>query len=68
MKTEFTLTLFDDNNSRRKLTAMGTLEVMFDDSRNVLPPDYYWFADQIPMGSTIKVTMELVAPSNSAAG
>lgn len=61
MKTEFILTLFDDAVTRHKLEAMSKLEVMLDDNRNVLPPAYYRFTDEVPMGSTIKVTLELVS-------
>lgn len=60
MKTEFVLTLFDDSITRRKLEALSKLEAMFDDGRNRLPPEYYFFSDEIPMGSKVKVTLELI--------
>lgn len=58
MKTEFTLTLFDDEYVRKKLDFLSRLEAMFDDDRNPLPDDYYYFSDGVPFGATIKVTLE----------
>ena len=60
MKTEFELTLFDNKKNRKKLGCMNTLEVLFDDEDNKLPEDYYWFAEDIPLGTKIKVTLEVV--------
>jgi hypothetical protein len=67
MKAEFPLTLFDDDRTKRKLGSMSKLEVMFDDARNTLPPEFFWFSDEVPMGSTIMVTLELVcAPKDES--
>ena len=60
MKAEFQLVLYDDEKTRRKLKMMGTLEAAFDDERNSLPDEYYWFSDHMPLGSRIRVTLELL--------
>ena len=60
MKTEFILKLFDDEKMRNKLTIMNCLEAMLDDERNVLPEEYYYFTDNIPLGKSIKITFELI--------
>lgn len=60
MKTEFELTLFDNTKNRKKLECMNTLEVIFDDEDNKLPEDYYWFADELPLGAKIRVTFEVI--------
>lgn len=60
MKAEFTLTLFDDQHVKDKLVLLSKLEAMFDDARNTLPKEYYWFADEVPMGAKVKITMEVV--------
>ena len=60
MKTEFELTLFDDKHTAKSLTVLNKLEAMFDHPRNLIPESYYWFSDEIPIGSTIRVTLELV--------
>ena len=60
-KTEFYLQLVDnDPFIDKKLEVMNKLEVMFDDCRFPAPDDFYFFSDEIPKGSTIKVTLELV--------
>ena len=63
MKSEFLLTLFDDEWVRHKAKALNCLELMFDDHRNQLPDSYYYFSDEIPLGTTIRVTMEVVSPA-----
>ncbi len=57
---EFELTLFDDTETRQKLGVLSRFEAMFDDSRNELPPEYYKLTDELPFGSTIRVTMEVI--------
>lgn len=52
------MTLFDDESVKKKLTMLGTLEAMFDDSRNEQPEEYYWFSDHMPLGTRIRVTLE----------
>jgi hypothetical protein len=60
MKTEFELTLFDDEATAKRLTILNKLEAMFDDPRNVIPESYFYFSDKIPVGSTIRVTFEVI--------
>jgi hypothetical protein len=60
MKTQFDLTLFNDEKTKEKLEIMNCLEAMFDDDRNHLPNEYYFFSDGIQMGRTVRVTLELV--------
>lgn len=56
----FDLKLYKDYHVKQKLEVMSRLEAMFDDGRNVLPEEYYWFTEDIPVGTTILVTMEVV--------
>jgi hypothetical protein len=57
-KASFEMTLFDDETTTKKLSLLNTLETMFDDARNILPQEYYWFSDNVPLGTTIRVTLE----------
>ena len=59
----FDLCLHDDDITEQNLRFMGTLEAAFDHPKNVLPPEYFFFADHIPVGSTVRVTLELVRPN-----
>jgi len=59
-KAEFVLTFFDDYDFKRKLGILSKIEAAFDDSRNELPPEYYWFSDEVPLGRKIKITFELM--------
>ena len=56
----FELTLFNDEHTRDKLHMLNTLEAMFDDARNVLPEEYFYFSDDLPLGSRVRVTFELI--------
>jgi hypothetical protein len=40
MKTTFDLTLFDDEETRKKGRLLNRLELMFDDFRNPLHDEY----------------------------
>ena len=60
MKAEFQMTLFDDEQTRKKLTILNTLETMFDDERNILPSEYFYFSDELPLGSRVRITFEVV--------
>lgn len=62
MKTTFDMTLFDDEKTRKQLTILNCLETMFDDERNILPEEYLYFSDDLPMGSTVRVTFEVIEP------
>jgi hypothetical protein len=59
-KAEFELTLFDDEKTRKKLTLLNTLETMFDDERNILPPEYFYFSNELPLGTKVRVTFEVL--------
>jgi hypothetical protein len=59
-KAEFELTFFDDVHFKRKLGALSKIEAAFDDNRNKLPPEYYWFSDEVPLGSKVNITFELI--------
>jgi hypothetical protein len=54
------MTLFDDEKTRQKLTVLNRLETMFDDERNVLPPEYFYFSDELPVGSKVRITFEVL--------
>ena len=60
MKATFDMTLFDDETTRKKLTVLNTLETMFDDERNILPPEYFYFSDDLPVGSKVRMTFEVI--------
>lgn len=60
MKTTFELTLFDDEDTRKKGRLLNRLELMFDDVRNPLPDEYYKLVTEIPFGSKVRVTFEVV--------
>ena len=60
MKITFDMTLFDDEKNRKKLTCLNKLETLFDDERNILPEEYFYFSDGLPMGSTVRVTFEVI--------
>lgn len=60
MKAIVDMTLFDDEVARKKLTILNTLETMFDDERNTLPPEYFYFSDELPLGSKVRITFEVI--------
>jgi hypothetical protein len=60
MKTTFDLTLFDDEKTRKKGRLLNRLDLMFDDVRNPLPEEYYKIATEIPFGSKVRVTFEVI--------
>lgn len=60
MKTTFDMTLFDDAETRKKLTMLSRLEAMFDDERNILPSEYFYFSDDLPLGSRVRITFEVI--------
>lgn len=60
MKTEFVMTLWDDAETAKKLTMLNRLETLVDHSKNTLPEDYFWFSDNLPVGSRVKITFEVV--------
>ena len=60
MKTEFEMTLFDDEETAKNLTILNRLEALFDHSKNTLPEDYFWFSDNLPVGSRVKITFEVI--------
>ena len=60
MKTEFEMTLFDDEETAKKMTVLNRIETLFDHSKNNLPEDYFWFSDSLPVGSRVKITFEVI--------
>ncbi len=60
MKTTFDMTLFDDEITRKKLTLLNTLETMFDDERNILPLEYFYFSESLPLGTKVRITFEVI--------
>jgi hypothetical protein len=60
MKTEFEMTLFDDEETAKNLTMLNRLEALFDHSKNSLPEEYFWFSDNLPVGSRVKITFEVI--------
>lgn len=60
MKTSFVLELKDDMKTENALKFLNRIEVMFDDVRNTLPKEWYWFTEELPLGSKVKFTMEVI--------
>lgn len=65
MRADFTLTLFDDEATRKKRSLLNCLEVMFDDPRNHLPLEYFSFSDHVPFGRQVRVLFELLPENQS---
>ena len=59
-KVSFNLTHWNDRETEIRLEYLSKLETMFGHPKNPLPDDYYLLTENIPLGSTIKVTMEFV--------
>jgi len=64
MKAEVIWTLFDDDIVKEKLEIMNTLETMWDDERNAIPEELSFFMCDLPLGSKVKITFELVELNN----
>ena len=60
MKAEVIWTLFDDDIVKEKLEIMNTLETMWDDERNKISDELIFFVEDLPLGSKVKITFELV--------
>ena len=60
MKAEVIWTLFDDDIVKEKLEIMNTLESMWDDERNKISDELIFFVEDLPLGSKVKITFELV--------
>ena len=53
-------TLFDDDISKEKLEILNTLETMWDDERNERPDELNFFVEELPLGSKVRITFELL--------
>jgi len=60
MKTELELTLWDDEETARKLSMLSPLEILFDHSKNSLTDEYYRLSDNLPVGARVKITFEVI--------
>ncbi len=60
MKATFDMTLWDDAETAKDLTILNRLEALFDHSKNSLPEEYYWFSDNLPVGSRVRITFEVI--------
>ena len=65
MKTQFEMTLFDNEDNRRKAECMGTLEIMLDDLDNPLPDAWYEVFNSeagqgVNWGDKVRVTLEII--------
>ncbi len=58
MKTEFTLKLYDDESTKKKLETMNSLEVAFDDERNNVPDDYWKILEELKTGDYLRISIE----------
>ena len=54
------MTLWDDAETAKDLTILNRLEALFDHSKNSLPEEYYWFSDNLPVGSKVRITFEVI--------
>jgi PDZ domain-containing secreted protein len=57
-KTEFTLKLYDDESTKKKLETMNSLEVAFDDERNNVPDDYWKILEELKTGDSLRISIE----------
>lgn len=53
-------TLFDDDTSKEKLEILNTLETMWDDERNERSDELNFFVEELPLGSKVRITFELL--------
>jgi hypothetical protein len=58
VKTEFTLKLYDDESTKKKLETMNSLEVAFDDERNNVPDDYWKILEELKTGDYLRISIE----------
>jgi PDZ domain-containing secreted protein len=58
VKTEFTLKLYDDESTKKKLETMNSLEVAFDDERNNVPDDYWKILEELKTGDSLRISIE----------
>lgn len=62
IKTEFTLTLYENPKNKEKSSVMGALEIMFDDEDNALPSAFLTLngdaGTDVPWGIQYKITIE----------
>ena len=58
MKTEFTLKLYDDESTKKKLETMNSPEVAFDDERNNVPDDYWKILEELKTGDSLRISIE----------
>ena len=54
------MTIFDDALVKAKLPFMDKMEIMSDDARNTIPDEYFDFIENIPLGSVVKINLEIV--------
>jgi hypothetical protein len=57
-KTEFTLKLYDDESTKKKLETMNSLEVAFDDERNNVPDDYWKILEELKTSDSLRISIE----------
>lgn len=57
---QFELTLHDDQETKEKMQFLSALETALDHSRNVVPEEFLSFSDTMPLGSKVRITLELV--------
>ena len=60
MKATFAMTLWDDEETAKNLTILNRLEALFDHSKNSLPEEYFFFSDELPVGSKVRITFEVI--------
>lgn len=59
-KVSFELTLYDDECVKKKMEVLNKMECMWDDLRNPDPQDYFELIENLPFGSTIRITVEVL--------
>lgn len=57
---QFTLKLFDDESTKKKLEVMDQMDAMIDDERNVIPEEYWTLLESIKPGELLKLTVEKI--------
>lgn len=57
---QFEVTLHDDQETKEKMQFLSALETALDHSKNIIPDEFLSFTDTMPLGSKVRITLELV--------
>lgn len=57
---QFEVTLHNDQETKEKMQLLSALETALDHSKNIIPDEFLSFTDTMPLGSKVRITLELV--------